>query len=64
MKNYSRMTEAQKQKSVTKISGDILFESSDDAYDWMKRLVKKVHANANWFFATPQKQDKEKNEVN
>jgi hypothetical protein len=48
------MTEAQKQKSVTKISGDILFESSDDAYDWMKRLVKKVQ----------EKQDKEKNEVN
>ena len=55
MKNYSRMTEAQKQKDVSNSSrGGHIFESSKDFEDWMQRVAKQVQ----------EKQDKENNEVN
>ena len=56
MKNYSRRTEAQKQRTVStsSLKGDILFESAEDANDWMQRLANKIQ----------EKQDKEKNEIN
>ena len=48
MKNYSRMTEAQKQNTVDKpVSKVLLFESSKDCDDWMQRLAKKVQESQN-----------------